>query len=172
LESPTGERCVAVSRFTDENCVLSGRAVEQCVDRKRHERGRSPAASRPATASGSGVRAVEGESRRANRPSDSNPASVEISAAAEQQHHEEDDEQCGRVHFFLPCVWRARPCVIASLNAHDERRRFGALAVRITPAPTHRLTGVQAAVCSLLNSNKREISHQSSCGKIRRAIDR
>jgi len=45
--------------------------------------------------------------------SDSSPASVEESAAAEQQHHEDDDEQRGRVHYSLPCVWRARPCVIA-----------------------------------------------------------
>lgn len=60
-----------------------------------------------------------GESRRANRPSDSNPASVEESAAAEQQHHEEDDEQCGRVHVFLPLCWRARPCGLA-VNARDD----------------------------------------------------
>src|SRR5688572_10386379 len=52
-----------------------------------------------------------------------------------------------------PCslryVWRARPCVIA---ARDERRRSGALAVRITPTPTCRLTTVQAGVCSLLDT--------------------
>jgi hypothetical protein len=47
------------------------------------------------------------------RPSDSDPASVEKSAAAEQQHYEDDDDQSSRVHFYLPCVWRARPYVIA-----------------------------------------------------------
>ena len=66
--------------------------------------------------------------RRANRSSDSSPTSVEESAAAEQQHHEDDDEQRGRVHYSLPCVWRAWPCVIAFHLTLDERRRCGALA--------------------------------------------
>ena len=36
--------------------------------------------------------------------------------------------------FFLPCVSRARPCVIVPPNAGDnQRRRFSVLAVRNTP---------------------------------------
>ncbi len=91
-------------------------------------------------------------SRRANRPSDSSPASVEESAAAEQQHHEDDDEECGRVH-LLSCVLGERsPASSRPPNARDERRRFDALAVRIT-STLCRLPAVQAGVCSLLNKH-------------------
>ena len=69
-------------------------------------------------------------------PSDSNPASVEESAAAEQQHHEDDDDQSGRVHFLSRVFGERGPASSRPLNARDERRRFGALAVRITPTPT------------------------------------
>ena len=71
--------------------------------------------------------------RAAPPPSDSNPASVEESAAAEQQHHEDDDEQSGRVHVLSRVFGERGPASSRSLNARDERRRFGALAVRITP---------------------------------------
>jgi hypothetical protein len=114
---------------------------------------RSPILRRSATARGSGVRASGDEqSRRANRPSDSNPASVEESAAAEQQHHEDDDEQCGRVHFLSPVSRERGPASSRPSNGRTERRRFGAFAVRITPTPTCRLTTAQAGVCSLLNT--------------------
>jgi hypothetical protein len=95
--------------------------------------------------------------RAANDPgertlSDSNPTSVKESAAAEEQHHEDDDEQSGRVH-FLSCVFGERgPASSRPVNARDERRRFGASAVRITPTPTCRLTAVQGGVCSLLDT--------------------
>ena len=74
-------------------------------------------------------------SRRANRPFDSNPTSVEESAAGEEQHHKDDDEQSGRVHFFS-CLFSERgPASSRPVNARDERRRFGAATVRIPLTP-------------------------------------
>ena len=51
---------------------------------------------------------------RANRLSDSSPATVEESAAAEQQHNEDDDEQCVRVHFLSYALGECSPSLIAS----------------------------------------------------------
>ena len=51
-------------------------------------------------------------------------------------------------------------------NARDGRRRFGALAVRITPTPTGRLPIVPARVCSLLNKHSTLAS--SSAGHLLR----
>lgn len=127
-------RCSVAISLT-KNCVPSERAVERCVDRRpRDVYGRR---SRPG--------------RRPNCPSDSSPAPVEPSAAAEQQHHEDDDEQCGRVHFLSRVFGERGP---ASSRPRTLAKNDGdsALAVRITPTSTWRLTAVQAGVCSLLNT--------------------
>jgi hypothetical protein len=55
------------------------------------------------------------------------------------------------VSIFLSRVFLAS-AALRHLNARNERRRFVALAVRITPTPTCTLTTVQAGVCSLLNT--------------------
>ena len=111
------------------------------------------------------------QGRRPNRSFDSNLTSVEKSAAAEEQHHQHDDEQSGRVH-FLSCVFGERgPASSRPVNARDDRRRFGAAAVRITPTPTCRLTAVQAGVCSLLDTAINARSLTRVVREMRRTID-
>src|SRR4029450_3355291 len=94
--------------------------------------------------------------------------------------------------FSLPVFSERGPASSRPLNARDERWRFGALAVRITPTPTSTLTAVQAGVCFLLhtviNAHQPSARHsplaelwpgvhptrdlsQESYGKIRRTID-
>lgn len=105
------------------------------IDRRRRDVLLSPAAASPAIGRGGSVTCRQAANDPGERPlSDSSPTSVEEPAAAEQQHHEDDDEQSGRVHFSLPCVFGERgPASSRPLNARNERRRFVALAVRITP---------------------------------------
>ena len=91
---------------------------------------------------------------------------------------------CRNIHFLFLVFGERAPASSRPPNARDERRRFGAFAVRITPTPTSRLTTVPADVCSLLNkhqtapsarrsplgelcpvSSQLAISCKSSCGK-------
>jgi hypothetical protein len=56
------------------------------------------------------------------------------------------------------------------LNAGDERWRFGAFAVRITPTPRCRLTTGPADVCSLLNKHQTVASPECERLASRRAV--
>src|SRR4029453_15682429 len=74
--------------------------------------------------------------------------------------------------FSLLCVWRRGPASSRPLNARDERRRFGAIAVRIPPTPTCRLTAVRAGVCSLLNTeiNRSPIEGETQLGSLTKVV--